>query len=182
VKPDSSSSVAQMEGRLVLAVRHALQLAAPEESDLVIANRVLDVEGSWMRQLIRHVMIEYIRRKVRTLREGPPPANQLPIPGIRLPALITVPPGPREPSARGRRPKFDKIPLRDATLPDLLAHRKILVARLGAQKHKRLAELDKAIAIHRKFGKRSKKVTLGELVDKYGQQIFEFAQQGGLSE
>jgi len=152
-------SLREMEAQLGLIVRHALTIARPEESDLSIANRIFDAEGRTLRPLTRHIMVQHIFWKVQKARTGPLVENQLPIPGIKLPRVIGVPhPKTHQP---------ERIVLRNATLPQLVAYRKILVER----KTRRIKELDKAIRFMRKYAPHSRKVTLAELVEKHGQQI-----------
>lgn len=154
-------SIRELEAALDLMVRHFLVLSGAEDSDMTVANRILDAEAHALRLLDRHVFVRYVARRVYRQRTGPTPQNQLPIPGIHLPRIVSVP----KPEGR----EVERVPLRDATLPQLIRLREKFVR----ENDQRLAEVDKAIAIHRKYGKRSRKVTLGELVEKYGQEIMD---------
>lgn len=161
-------SLRELESTLDLAIRYAFGMAPAEASDLTVANLVFDAEALLIQLLTRHVMITHIVRKIRKLRDGAAPDNQLPIPGIKLPKVIKV---PAPPTKTGKATKSGKVPLRDATLPQLLSYREELVR----QNDKRVGDLDKLIAFMRKHAPNAKKITLGKLLEKHGQERFEFA-------
>jgi hypothetical protein len=157
-----SVSLAQLEERAALALRHAMDLAGPHDSRLTIARKVYEIEMELSRQLAPHLVIaRYVVILNRIWKDsGAKDQLRLPIPGLTIPPTI----------ATGEKSR-KRIALRDATLPELLQYRKELAVRRDKRIEERIAQLDKLIAYMRKHTK-SKKATLGELVEKYGQLSF----------
>jgi hypothetical protein len=168
---DNELSFERLQAALLLAIQHAVMLASPEDSDLTIATRLYFAESSLLRQLARHVMVEYIRAKIRHVRQRPTPAEQLPIPGLKLPLRISVR------AEKEKKPR--KVALANATLSQLVAYKKSLLQQsaavtkaLSSRIARKISQLDQLIAFMRKHAKRRRGVTLAEVMVEQGRLDF----------
>ena len=111
--PSEKQSLKQVEAALTLALEHAVRMADNGRSKIAIANDVYDAESVLVAQVRRPWVVERMVRILEKLDRNRPSAQQLPLP---IPGLVLP---PRISTGKGQQ---RKVPLADATLPQLVAY------------------------------------------------------------
>ena len=163
--PTQNKVVHKAELALALALQHAASLAEQGDSKAAIANRVYDAEPGLIAQLRRPWMIARMLHILDRLERNQPSDKQmpLPIPGLTLPPRITT----------GKNQQH-KVPLQDATLPQLLAYRRTLKKSVRQTVDRKVEQVTKLIAFMRKYAPKKRGVTVGEVLK---QHAFEFVEE-----
>jgi hypothetical protein len=173
-KPKLSVAQREAEREIQTALAAEARSGDRHESKASIARRVYNGHPSQVHILQKPWILERLVRMLDKIERLAAAADQLPLPGINLPPVIKLlKPDPE--SKEKQRPI--RMPLLNATLPQLVQYRKELARSLRHRHDSRIEAVDQAIALMKKFAPRSRKATLREVLEKHGQEILDFTEE-----